>query len=103
MAEMTQTSERTPNRSEVVLTLRYLSTKLILYRPVLTEYLHHVACGIRPDQPASIDAICHTYIGECVGVANEVIDLITDPGFSAMLPSWWFVLHYRESSKPTAE
>ena len=82
-----------------VLTLRFQSAQLLLYRVVLSEYLHHVANGTRPDQPASVDAICHTYITLCAELAKEMIDLIAEAqGIGAPLPSWWFVLYYRKPS-----
>ena len=96
--DCTVLSERSFNGARVVLTLRYLSALLLLYRGVLTEYLAHVANGTRPDQPPSVHAVCQSYIKVCVDLAKEIIDLIADAkAAGTALPSWWFVLYYRWS------
>ena len=79
----------------VVLTLRYLSGLLLLYRVILSEYLANIADGLRLDQPPPIHDACKSYTRHCANIAKEIIDLIQEAkSAGAALPSWWFVLYY---------
>ncbi|KAF2173952.1 hypothetical protein M409DRAFT_16222 [Zasmidium cellare ATCC 36951] len=91
----TSPTETPADGARVVLTLRYFSIQLLLYRSILTEYLGHVASGTLPIQTASMDAACQIYVSVCADIAKETIDLIADAQRSGTaLPSWWFVLYY---------
>ena len=95
-AEVSETTQELQySRPQIVLTLRYLSVRIMLHRVVLTEYLERVAEGFHTDQPESFNILGQGYISLCSESAREIIDLITHyRGVQGMLPSWWFVLYY---------
>ena len=87
-------------RAQIILTLRWLSARLMVYRAVSDECLARIADGLNPLEPESFPEICKTYLRLCSKLSREVIDLICHPIITQrMLSSWWYSLYYR-SSRP---
>ena len=86
------------NMSQTVLTLRYLSVRLLLFRKLLENCLDTIPLPqmppIRPDFPGTI---ANNMVDICVESARNIIVLIrTISGRLDLLPSWWFTCYYCE-------
>lgn len=84
--------------SQTVLTLRYLSVRLLLFRKLLENCIDMIAIPqtplTRPDFP---DTIANNMVDICVESASNIIVLIrTISARLDLLPSWWFTCYYCE-------
>uniref|UniRef100_A0A0B7JQX4 Xylanolytic transcriptional activator regulatory domain-containing protein n=1 Tax=Bionectria ochroleuca TaxID=29856 RepID=A0A0B7JQX4_BIOOC len=83
-------------RFRVVLSLRYLSVQLLLYRPVLADSL---ARGTSGEKQRSVSKVQANFNFMCVQVAEDIINIIhavlTKPGLGRhLMGAWWFTLYY---------
>ena len=96
MDEQTLDQDSSPSTPRIILTLRCLSLRLLLYRVILAKYLDSSVEDSFLNRVPSFDAIGRLYSGRCADVAHQMIDLIASYHSGGKLPSWWFVLYYRE-------
>lgn len=91
-------------RFRVVLSLRYLSVQLLLYRPVLADSL---ARGTNGEKQRSVSKVQANFNFMCVQVAEDIINIIhavlTKPGLGRhLMGAWWFTLYYSKGSPPSS-
>lgn len=89
----------------LVLSLRYLSTRLLLYRPCLTKSLKDDRWKSRGSPNAQFFQVgVHTaFERACVRAAEEIIDIVHlvlhRPGLGRnLLGAWWFNVYYGMSN-----
>lgn len=83
-------------RFRLVLSLRHLSVRLLLYRPMLTASLSRSADA---SSSSSVGQMQVNFNAACVRVAEDIVDLIhavlTRPGLGRrLIGAWWFTLYY---------
>lgn len=91
-------SNAVATRLIVISKLRYLSTRLLLHRPILSNFLQ---LDTDRDEGSAWDVDSFTMdsarrsIAVCYACATEIIDIIHAlSNTPALLPAWWFSLHY---------
>ena len=96
-------SEQAPifERLNLIMTLRYLNTRVLLHRPVLTHFLRHIY-----DQNVDLEGNdflvqCSRYsLQVCIDSAAEIISTTEKKGTRPyLLGAWWFTLYYSQSAQ----
>jgi len=80
-------------RSQTVLTIRYLSVRVLLYRRVVETLLDVVAVGTGPSEDSF--SVTQALIQACIDAAIAIIQIIRALGArNDMLPAWWFTVYH---------
>jgi hypothetical protein len=90
------------DRLSVVLTLRYLNTRIVLHRPILNVFLRQRARRNAGIEAASGEDAFFSDLGErsiqiCQKAAMEIVDIVYKTSRPpALLGAWWFTAYYSE-------
>ena len=94
------------DRLSVIMTLRYLNTRILLHRPVLSLFLQRRA-RIRSENAAYMDEDQFFQdLGErsdkaCEQSASEIVEIVRKTSRPpALLGAWWFSSYYSEYPHP---
>jgi hypothetical protein len=91
------------DRLSVIITLRYLNTRILLHRPVLSAFLRKRACyrsiGVESDEE---DPYFQDLAGKslkiCGQSAMEIVQIVHKTSKPpTMLGAWWFSTYYSKS------
>ncbi|OAP60198.1 hypothetical protein AYL99_05200 [Fonsecaea erecta] len=81
-------------RPQTVLTIRYLSVRVLLYRRVVETLLDTVAMGGTAPSEYSLP-ITQALVQACIDAATAIIQIIRALGArNDMLPAWWFTVYH---------
>ncbi|OQU98968.1 Fungal specific transcription factor domain-containing protein [Cladophialophora immunda] len=81
------------SRSQTVLTIRYLSVRVLLYRRVVETLLDVIAIGNSLSEHSL--PIAQALIQACINSAIAIIQIIRALGArNDMLPAWWFTVYH---------
>ena len=86
-------------RTQTVLTLRYLSVRLLLYRKLLENSLDEIALPTAGPESDCFPPIVHSMLQMCISSATKIITLIRRMAARPnMLPAWWFTAYHGMTS-----
>lgn len=88
------------NRSQVVLTIRYLNVHTLLYRSVLVACLENAnPARAQMAEPESVGTLLPAMLKKCKDSAVAMVYIVRTMGPRPdLLPAWWFTVYYGESS-----
>ena len=83
-------------RPQTVMTIRFLSVRVLLYRRVIETLLDHISAPGRGTQQLEYSLpIAQTLIKACTDSAIAIIQTIRALGArNEMLPAWWFTVYH---------
>ncbi|KAJ9615634.1 hypothetical protein H2200_001709 [Cladophialophora chaetospira] len=88
------------DRLSVILTLRYLNTRIVLHRPILSAFLRQRARSRNLAEPIPRDDPFFNDLGErsvriCQQAAMEIVEIVHRTSKPpALLGAWWFTAYY---------
>ena len=87
-------------RSQTVLNLRYLSIRLLVYRPVLVKCLDDIQDLANKSKDSDFSsAFLNRALNICSKTAMDIINLAhAVSSRSDLLPAWWFTAYFGQSS-----
>ncbi len=88
----TDRGQTRPQRKQLIHSMFYYSTRLILTRPCLCRMERRIN-----NQSASSKVFCKETAQACINSAKAIVDLIPDdpdPAWFSMTGSWWSHIHY---------
>lgn len=93
-------SESTQNiifdRLSIILSLRYLNTRILLHRQVLARFLEQINNGDRnSEEGLFLRQFGHGSLQVCLESASEIISIVHKMGKKpSLLGAWWFSTYY---------
>ncbi|OAL32981.1 hypothetical protein AYO22_00066 [Fonsecaea multimorphosa] len=88
------------DRLSVIITLRYLNTRILLHRPILSAFLRQRARVKVPGEPLEQEDQFFNDLGErsvkiCQQAAMEIVEIVHKTSKPpALLGAWWFTAYY---------
>ncbi|OAP63482.1 hypothetical protein AYL99_02709 [Fonsecaea erecta] len=88
------------DRLSVIITLRYLNTRILLHRPILSAFLRQRARVKVPGEPIEQEDPFFNDLGErsvkiCRQAAMEIVEIVHKTSKPpALLGAWWFTAYY---------